>query len=311
MRLLQLLVLANCLATHISLIGELPEIMLQILRHLDFLDISRVKRVSEELNNFIAGIKVNWLARRYLTEDEASSLLHYIKQKNRNAVKRILGNGPVYLDFEYGRDLRTNNLMNDAIRHGTYEIIEILIRHGFTLNSSNYQYILATCMSCRKFAEFQLLLKEHPDLSKALNLSNILCHACDSGVRQLYVSQIRWLLDSYPIFKTLINRPRYLYPIHIARSLEVLRLLLEYGADPNVQEMVFRRTKLHLVMFEEVLGRAEKIKCLLEAGANASVEDSQGNTAVDLLLQNVPDEASLEILGQNKSESSDSISYYR
>lgn len=68
-----------------------------------------------------------------------------------------------------------------------------------------------------------------------------------------------------------------LYWAAYAGDLEVVRALIERGADPNAELLTVRRTALMDAAYK---GHADTVRALLGAGADANTKDWNGNTAL-------------------------------
>jgi ankyrin repeat protein len=87
---------------------------------------------------------------------------------------------------------------------------------------------------------------------------------CDANVRDK--------IDSTPIFDAICNP-----------DIEVLRCLVKSGADVNVQNK-FGNTALMHAVFQG--GQIDKIKILLAAGANTTLKNDKGMSAMDYAVRN-------------------------
>lgn len=288
-------------------LGLLPEIMMLVLHNLDFLALGRLHQVSTQLHQLLNSIEVNWLPPRPLSQDERGKLIKAIKSDDIPAAKKILGNGPCQLNFDYGSDLGGRSILIDVTKYGSRDLLHVLVKHGLRLTDYRYLYAMENCMACKKLDQMKYLLDNREDIQSINGAERILCQACADTARSLPAEAIRWLLEHYQFVRSWINCQRYERPIHVARNLEILGLLLEYGAEPNARRLCDLRTKLHIVMLESVVERPAKIQTLLDAGADATLQDKDGCTPLQLLLKNVPDVASVEILtSESKSESGNS-----
>lgn len=288
-------------------LGLPPEIMLAVLHNLDYLALGRLHLVCFQLHTYLNKIEVNWLHPRRLSQEEKGVLIKAIVANDLTGTKRILGNGPCHLNYDYGSDLGGRSILMDVTKYGSLALLHLLVKHGLRLTDYRYLYALETCMACKKLELFKYLLDNREDFHMIRGAERILCQACADSSYSLPVDAIRWLLEHYPVARAWINCQTYARPIHVARNLEIILLLLEYGADPNARRLSDLRTKLHIVMFESVIGRLAKIRSLLIAGADATLQDKDGCTPLQLLLQNVPDVESVEILSpKSGSESGNS-----
>lgn len=287
----------SCLAAATNLpFGLLPEMMMLVLHNLDYSTLGRLHQVSTQFHQLLSRINVDWLSPRSLNLVERGKLIKAIKSDDLQAAKRLLGNGPCMLNFDYGPDLGCRSVLMDVTKYGSRDLLHLLVKHGLRLTDYRYLYAVENCMACKKLDQMKYLFDNRDDLDVINGAERILCQACADSCRSLPADAIRWLLEHYEAVRGWVNCQRYEQPIHVARNLEIIRLLIEYGAEPNAQRLGDLRTKLHIVMLESVIGRPHKIRCLLDAGADATIQDKDGYTPLQLLLKNVPDVESVEIL---------------
>lgn len=277
--------------------GIWPDICPLILRHFNFQDVGRLKRVCVLLNLYLKTINVDWMPVRQLSQEERGQLVEAVNQNDWIAAKTMLKSGPVYLGFDYGYDLGTRCLMTDVARRGSIELLELLLNHGLKITDYRFLYALENCMACKRYDMLRYMMQKHPSLSQIDGAQRILCQACENSVRALPEAEIRWMLETFQAARDWINAPFYQQPVHMARNAQVLSLLLDFGARPNAQRMSDLKTKLHMIMYEvPVLMRPAMIQCLLDAGADVHLKDVLGYTPLQLLMRNCPDEVSKNML---------------
>lgn len=280
--------------------GLLPDLCPLVLRHFDFQDIGRLKLICQAFNAYLQKVKIDWMPTRILDQDDRLLLIEAVNQNDWVGVKSVLRSGPVHLGFDYGHDLGSHCIITDVARRGSIELLQLLLHHGLNITDYRFLYALEACMSCKKYDMLRFMLAKHPNLADICGAQRILCQACENSLRALPEEEIRWMLETFQAARDWVNAEFYLQPIHAARDLQILKLLLEYGAVPNAQRKLDRRTKLHLIMYEvSIRIRPAMIRCLLEAGADARLTDVQGYTPMTLLLGNSPDEESLRLLQEH------------
>ena len=89
-------------------------------------------------------------------------------------------------------------------------------------------------------------------------------------------------------YGALSDRPPYdesaWRPVAMVAGASVARILLQHGADPNWRD-ASGNTPLHRVLKSRiVLDPTEFVRALLAAGANASIRNAEGRTALDEAL---------------------------
>jgi len=107
--------------------------------------------------------------------------------------------------------------------------------------------------------------------------------ALHSAVFQAHVEVVKFLLaesadpniaDSFnqtPIFPAITN-----YSEH---SKDIIRLLLDYGADPNITEEVQGQSPLMIAAY---YNHPKIVSLLMEQGADTQLSDKEGRTALDI-----------------------------
>lgn len=86
------------------------------------------------------------------------------------------------------------------------------------------------------------------------------------------------------------------YPLHFAvnSSIEIIQMLIEYGADVNVKD-VKGRTPLHIVAASKP--SIEKMELLIDNGAGVNAVDNEGKTPLAYVLQGTPVNSFFATLG--------------
>lgn len=69
----------------------------------------------------------------------------------------------------------------------------------------------------------------------------------------------------------------------VCNNVTQVKLLLKYGADPNIRDKYFNSTSLH---YAADAGDLESCKALIEGGADPNAEDKSGNRPADLARDN-------------------------
>ncbi|MDD9335992.1 MAG: ankyrin repeat domain-containing protein [Wolbachia sp.] len=88
------------------------------------------------------------------------------------------------------------------------------------------------------------------------------------------------------------EKNKILKPEKAKEALELMKLLIERGADINAQNE-FSRTPLHLAAFLEI---PEIIELLVTAGADVNIEDSRKNSPLDLVTKTQDNQELIELL---------------
>lgn len=137
--------------------------------------------------------------------------------------------------------------------------------------------------ACKMGDEAQVLsmLGEEPELAEIKDKHGVsaLFHAVANGHNKIAEAILR--ISNQP---NDIEPEKGFTPLLIAATnghIALVRILLQSGADPNIQN-IDGITPLHNAVFEEQVDIA---KLLLEAGADPLIPDRIGNTAIDLASQ--------------------------
>ena len=110
------------------------------------------------------------------------------------------------------------------------------------------------------------------------------------------IKQVRHSLESGTDANQPISDERGGYPLHFAvnSGVEIIQMLIDYGADMNVKDAK-GRTPLHIV----ATGRPsiEKMELLIEHGADVNAVDDEGKTPLAYVLQGTPVNSFFATLG--------------
>lgn len=192
-----------------------------------------------------------------------------IEDGDFEAVKQMLEEDP---DLANARSLDGMSAVLAAMYHGHPGIAQLIIAHDAQLN-------IFEAAAVGRLDRVREILDESPDLVDAIAPDGFqpLGLACFFG----HEAVAAYLLERGAAADSPSHNPMKVMPLHsavAARSLEITRLLLEYGAPVNaVQADHF--TPLHAAAQN---GDVEIVRLLLAAGADPSLRDADGKTALDI-----------------------------
>jgi len=254
--------------------------------------------LEKPLNSLNLAPTTSKVGRKELTKEEKRQLDAAIVDKDVDALKAILGDGMVNLQFCFGSNMLGRSPLTVVSGYGTVEILQLLRNHGLEIVGEWTYNGIRAAMADRNIPIMKYLMLAYPDVSKFEDGHMIMYYACTNYRGCLLIQDIEWILATFPAARLWLNEPFYQMPLHVARDLDVMRLLLSYGADPNATRWSDGATKLHTVMWEGTTYRAEKIRCLLDGGADAKIKDVHGRTPLDVLMTYSPDEESIQLLSE-------------
>ncbi|MBL7663311.1 ankyrin repeat domain-containing protein [bacterium] len=163
------------------------------------------------------------------------------------------------------------SLLHYGVFHGSLDVVRVLLEHGADTEYKSFDRNTAlSYVGPYEDELFDLVLKHSKNVAQdeqsfwnALNNNNL------ERVKKLIAAGQRvHLLRSEEVIRMSIDK----------NSLEMLKLLLDSGADPNSSERYSKRTPL---MLAAGAGKIEFVKILLEKGADPELKDKDGRTAKD------------------------------
>ena len=166
-----------------------------------------------------------------------------------------------------------------AAENGDIEIVDILLKYGANINIVNSYNItpLHYAIKNNHFNVVKLLIENGADIEiDGDEYSTPLCTACGS-IGECNLEIAKYLLDK----GSKINES--LHHSSIFEHFEIVKLLIQYGADINAQS--YRGTPLHCACS---VGNFEIVKLLIENGADINAKDLDGKTP--LYSSSNPDE---------------------
>jgi ankyrin repeat protein len=173
---------------------------------------------------------------------------------------------------------RNETPLGVASREGHSEVARVLLEHGADTESrDNDTYSPLERASEEGHTEIvQVLLEHGADVKAVDDEVNVMALHFASMFGRLAAARVLLEHGADADAKSKDNQT----PLHQAENEGVARVLLEYGADPNVHwQGEDNRTPLHEAL---ECDRLEVTRVLLENGANANVQDSYNQTPLHL-----------------------------
>jgi uncharacterized protein len=203
---------------------------------------------------------------------------HAVKQGDRPTVEAMLAENPQLAGM---RDQSGLSAVLAALYYQQPEIADLLIDRGAPLN-------LFEAAAAGRIAVVREILDQAPDRvnARAADGFQPLGLACFFG----HTALAEFLLERGAEVSAPSSNLLNVQPIHSAAAgqhLEIVRLLLDHGADPNARQ-ADGYTPLHSAAQN---GQAAMVRLLLEHKADRYAENSEGITPVDLARQAGHEEA--------------------
>lgn len=186
----------------------------------------------------------------------------------------------VELLLDYGADPRLGLPLSFGLIQGSFEITQLLLSRGANVNDRNSegQTPLELAVSSKNIPCIRILLESGAEFTSKSIIEAILTRS----------PQIcRLILDRRPELNFYSNRGSSLSLTISIGSFQMVQMLLEFGADPNLASPEENETPLILAV---KLSNGDIVDLLLQFGAHINVFDRAENRALDyaVMLKNVP-----------------------
>ncbi|MDP6981107.1 MAG: ankyrin repeat domain-containing protein [Myxococcota bacterium] len=221
--------------------------------------------------------------------------LHYAINRFRNKDYDELRVVEVLLEAP-GVDVQARTNSGDspitlAAEHGNIELLELLLANGADLEyrESDSFTVLTSALRRRQLAMARHLLDKGVDVNEPLKGGG---SALFIALRSRDQQAVQMLIDANV---DIHGGGKAAAPVIFAaalRDVELMKLLLDAGADVNAVNPTNGLTALH----RAVGSGSEMVKLLLDAGARGGVVDKEGHTPLDLANE-LGDESIIALLG--------------
>lgn len=233
--------------------------------------------IASEFTTEVAGIETKKTVLHVLAEMGEYTLTKKILDKISKSTKSSLLLKTTAYKFE-GQRPRQLSCCHIASAFGHQNLVELYIDHGLDVNHQNKKKDSAIHWACRyghhKLVHYLIQKGSLVDVQNDKGSSPI-----HWSIRYGHTEVLRTLIQVGKANVHLQRKLGLMAPIVLAAALgnaEILEILLEGGADPNVQ-IRGGETALHYAASE---GHVDAIKILLRYGAKIDHADEEGNTAI-------------------------------
>jgi ankyrin repeat protein len=243
--------------------------------------------------------------------DDAAALVQAVRAGEVNTIRHLLDRHPALIDIATDpaerlrpTDANTMRLLHVAVAENQIDAAKLLIQRGANVNLRNKdgrlplhdcfelgrgeieELLLGTGASLDVVAaavlgrhdELHRLLKTDPALANDRTTNMTPLAWCAYACRD---SSARLLLEYGALFRGTPYAFDVLHPTASVASVPVLKVLLEFGADPNWQHDN-GDTMLHWVIRSRMVeDPTEFAQTLLEAGANSKLKNNAGLTPLN------------------------------
>lgn len=208
----------------------------------------------------------------------AQELVAAVAGSDLVGVRKALGAGasPDTISEDYAR----TPVLTSAAQHGVAEIVDALLVAGAAPEPvSGYEWTpLRAAATFGRARVVQLLLEAGVDCNRSSRRGAILIDAVASTrlwPKPDSLEAVRLLLDAGATVRT-HDDPAVVLAVAAESSPAVLRLLLEYGADPNAR----RSDGAPAIVIAAMRKDASLVDVLLACGADVDAADTRGRTAL-------------------------------
>lgn len=184
--------------------------------------------------------------------------------------------------LHYFAKLASSNDVTDTM---DYDFVESLLKNGASINTTDKhgQTVFHEVARSWHTDVAKFLIDHGADVNQSDKFGRSPLHVA-SAVD--YAEMIEFLIHNGANHKAATDGEDQ-YPLHYAAkndAIKSIRMLLSYGADINARDHK-NRTPLQVAA---ELNRSKSVKVLMEEGAPAAVYDSEGTSAISMVIQKMP-----------------------
>lgn len=214
-----------------------------------------------DVNYEIDDLELPYVKEIHLPDYRIDNLVNAIGNEDIETVRDFLANHDPDINLD-GLDSNGDNAVTAAAGTGNIQILKMLLDAGLNPNvksRNSYSALLLSVLDDEYEIE-ELLLKRGAD-------PNILCERRAGSRTPLYIA-----VQNASETNSMTNK-----------KIPSIKLLLKYGADPDITEDERNRTPLFIAAR---YGKLELVKILFDGGADPNAQTSGGTTPLDQAIKN-------------------------
>ena len=198
-------------------------------------------------------------------------------------------------EVDYQTDDHGYSALMKAVEIGNVEVVKCLIKHGAQVDLKDNRGKSALEVGCEKgnIVVVEGLLKVGAEGLSSGDVQYSVHSSFNTAVEHNHTKLVKWFLESVNITNIPVSA---LFFAIDNQSIEMIRLLLDHGAQANLQN----ERKVSALMLAVSKGNVEVVKELLEGGADVNLKGEGGSTALLSVLlaedHDVPQQSKIAIV---------------